>query len=48
VFAIPKAARESHVRENHGALKVKLSAADLAELDRAFPPPKKKKPLEST
>jgi len=48
VFAIPKASREDHVRENHGALNVKLTAADLAELDRAFPPPKKKRPLEST
>jgi len=48
VFAIPKAAREAHVKENHGALKVRLTADDLAELDRAFPPPKKKRPLEST
>ena len=48
VFAIPKAGREAHVRENHAALNLKLSAQDLAELDRAFPPPAKKKPLEST
>ena len=48
VFAIPKAGREAHVRENQAALNLKLSAQDLAELDRAFPPPAKKKPLEST
>src|SRR6185503_18933405 len=48
VFAIPKAAREAHVRDNHRALNVRLSPHDLAELDRAFPPPKKKLPLEST
>ncbi len=48
VFAIPKAGREAHLRENHAALSLKLSAQDLAELDRAFPPPAKKKPLEST
>ncbi|HEX3487055.1 MAG TPA: aldo/keto reductase [Micropepsaceae bacterium] len=48
VMVIPKAGSEAHVRENHGALAVKLAAKDLAELDRAFPPPSKKKPLEST
>ncbi len=48
VFAIPKAGREAHLRENHAALSLKLSAQDLADLDRAFPPPAKKKPLEST
>jgi diketogulonate reductase-like aldo/keto reductase len=48
VMAIPKAGSEAHVRENHGALAVHLDARDLAELDRAFPPPDKKKPLAST
>jgi diketogulonate reductase-like aldo/keto reductase len=28
------------VRENLGALDLKLTDADLADLDRAFPPPK--------
>jgi diketogulonate reductase-like aldo/keto reductase len=48
VFTIPKAGSEAHVRENHAALNVKLTAEDLAQLDRAFPPPAWKKPLEST
>lgn len=39
-MVIPKASRPEHVRENHGALDVKLTADDLAALDRAFPPPK--------
>lgn len=48
MIVIPKAGSEAHVRENHGALKVRLDAQDMAELDRAFPPPGRKKPLEST
>src|SRR6266850_3346087 len=41
IIAIPKASDLDHVRENRGALEIQLTAADLAELDRAFPPPKK-------
>ena len=37
LFAIPKAAAVSHVEENAGALRVKLTAADLAAIDAAFP-----------
>lgn len=37
VAAIPKAAREAHVRENAGAAGVRLLAEDLADLERAFP-----------
>jgi diketogulonate reductase-like aldo/keto reductase len=48
VMVIPKAGTEAHVRENHGALSIKLDAKVLAALDRAFPPPAKKKPLAST
>jgi diketogulonate reductase-like aldo/keto reductase len=48
VFAIPKAARDTHVRDNFKALAIQLKDDDLAELDRAFHPPMKKKPLEST
>ena len=36
LIVIPKASEEAHVRENHAAL------------DRAFPPPKRKQPLETT
>jgi diketogulonate reductase-like aldo/keto reductase len=46
VIVIPKAANPAHVRENAGALKIKLTQEDLTELDRAFPPPKKKVALE--
>jgi diketogulonate reductase-like aldo/keto reductase len=48
MFTVPKAGSQAHVRENHAALSIQLSKEDLAELDRAFPPPVKKKPLEST
>jgi diketogulonate reductase-like aldo/keto reductase len=48
VFVIPKAARDSHVRDNFKALTIQLKDDDLAELDRNFHPPMKKKPLEST
>jgi diketogulonate reductase-like aldo/keto reductase len=40
MIVIPKASKKEHVRENVGALDVKLSDEDLADLDRAFPPPK--------
>ncbi len=46
LIAIPKAATEAHVRENRGALEIRLSTKDLAALDRAFPPPTGKRPLE--
>ena len=45
MIVIPKASRPEHVRENRGALDVALSEEDLAELDRAFPPPKGKSAL---
>ena len=45
VIAIPKASTEAHVRENASSLKIKLTTADLTELDREFPPPTSKKPL---
>jgi diketogulonate reductase-like aldo/keto reductase len=46
VIAIPKAASEKHVRENRAAIDVVLDADDLAALDKAFPPPKRKRSLE--
>ena len=47
VIAIPKAGSIAHVRENHAALDIRLTKADLAELDQAFPPPTRKKRLET-
>jgi diketogulonate reductase-like aldo/keto reductase len=46
VVVIPKAGRAEHVRENAAALEIDLSAEEQAALDRAFPPPKGKRPLE--
>jgi diketogulonate reductase-like aldo/keto reductase len=48
VIAIPKAARLEHVRENRAAIDLRLRRADLAALDRAFPPPRRKRALEMT
>jgi len=46
VIAIPKAGRQEHVRQNVAALDISLTPQDLAELDRAFPPPTRKRGLE--
>jgi diketogulonate reductase-like aldo/keto reductase len=46
VIAIPKAGDPLHVQENRAALDVRLSERDLADLDRAFPPPAGPRPLE--
>ncbi|MBZ6139498.1 aldo/keto reductase [Streptomyces olivaceus] len=46
VIAIPKASSRAHVEENRAALDVVLTAEDLAMLDRAFPPPESRGPLE--
>jgi diketogulonate reductase-like aldo/keto reductase len=40
MIVIPKATQSAHVRENRAALDLRLTADDLAVLDRAFPPPK--------
>ena len=45
MMVIPKATSGEHVRENLGALDLKLTDDDLAALDRAFPPPKGKTAL---
>ncbi len=46
VVVIPKAGQVRHIDENAAALKIALAAEDLAALDREFPPPKAKRPLE--
>jgi diketogulonate reductase-like aldo/keto reductase len=45
VCAIPRASKPAHVRENRAALDIRLTSQDLADLDRAFPPPTHKQPL---
>jgi diketogulonate reductase-like aldo/keto reductase len=46
VIAIPRASSVGHVRDNAAAADISLAPEDLAELDRAFPPPKRKRSLE--
>jgi diketogulonate reductase-like aldo/keto reductase len=46
VVVIPKASNPDHLKENLGALQIKLTAAQLAELDRAFAPPQGPSALE--
>ncbi|MDF3019128.1 MAG: oxidoreductase [Steroidobacteraceae bacterium] len=46
VIAIPRASSPEHVRENAAASRIQLTDGDLAAIDRAFPPPKKKRALE--
>jgi diketogulonate reductase-like aldo/keto reductase len=45
MIVIPKATTLEHVRDNRGAADLALDAADLAVIDRAFPPPKGRTPL---
>jgi diketogulonate reductase-like aldo/keto reductase len=46
VIAIPKSGNRDRLKENLGALDRKLTTAQLAELDRLFPPPGGPRPLE--
>lgn len=46
VNAIPRAGTPEHVQENAAALELRLTTADHIVLDSAFPPPRRKSPLE--
>ncbi|WP_237494589.1 aldo/keto reductase [Modestobacter sp. L9-4] len=46
VFAVAKASTRAHVVEVHAALGIGFSQAELDELDRVFPPPSGKVPLD--
>ncbi|MFZ5780845.1 MAG: aldo/keto reductase [Pseudomonadota bacterium] len=46
VVTIPKSASRRRVEENLGALDVEITPEVAAELDRAFPPPAHRQPLE--
>lgn len=46
VVSIPKAGREEHVRANAACATLRLDAQALESLDRAFPPPAQRRPLE--
>jgi len=43
LFAIPKASKPEHVRDNAGALGFELDADELAAIDAGFPLPKKRR-----
>ncbi|MCX8134453.1 MAG: aldo/keto reductase [Roseococcus sp.] len=45
VVSIPKAVDPGHVRQNAAAAEIILSPEELAALDAAFPPPRRKRPL---
>jgi diketogulonate reductase-like aldo/keto reductase len=47
VAAIPKATRLAHVRDNVRAADIVLTEEDLADIDHAFPPPRRDVPLET-
>ena len=47
VVSIPKAARRAHVRANAKAADLVLTEEDLADIDRAFPQPRRDVPLET-
>lgn len=46
LVAVPKASTRGHVEQNRTALDIHLTPDQLAALDRAFPPPRHKMPLE--
>jgi diketogulonate reductase-like aldo/keto reductase len=48
VVTIPKAVKPEHVRANMKALDIALDKEDLAQLDAAFPPPRRAAPLDMT
>ncbi len=45
-IVIPKAGDARHVAENRQAADIELTAVELTELDRAFPRPRERRPLE--
>lgn len=47
-IVIPKAVKSEHIRQNVAALDIRLTPEDMAEIDKAFPPPKAKTRLEMT
>ena len=46
VMAIPKTSNPARMAENLAAVELTLTDADRGALDRAFPPPRRKQPLE--
>ena len=48
VIAIPMSVSEPHLRENFAAADIELTSEELAQIDAAFPPPSRKRPLATT
>ena len=46
VISIPKASSAAHVRENAAAGEIELTQQDLADIDAAHPPPRRKQSLD--
>ena len=46
VISIPKASTPEHVRQNAVAGEIELTGQDLAEIDAAHPPPRRKQSLD--
>ena len=46
MIAIPKSGNQAHVRDNAAAADIVLTADERNALDQAFPPPRRKTPLE--
>lgn len=46
VIAIPKSSSPERVRENHASADIVLDGEQRAELDRLFPPPRSREPLQ--
>jgi diketogulonate reductase-like aldo/keto reductase len=46
VIVIPKTGNRERLRENLAAVEIRLTTAQLSELDQLFPPPKGPRPLE--
>jgi len=46
IIVIPKSGRRERLKENLGALDIRLTLAQIAELDGLFPPPAGPRPLE--
>jgi len=45
VISIPQSSDVAHVRDNRAAMTLRLTAATLADIDAAFPPPSRAQPL---
>lgn len=48
VIAIPKAVQPAHLLDNLAAVSIELGAAELSQVDAAFPPPSRKRRLAMT